>query len=85
MSEPFDTKFNTLDPEFKGFSFPTIDDESVLATLEGTCDELSMLDYESLEHISAPVIHKMYTVIMAVSGTTGTPLHKRYLELWSEE
>lgn len=73
------------DKLFQGMAEPTITDETMLSMMEGTCEEMSMLDYNSLCNLSAPVIHKMYVMIDAVTGKVGAPLLKRYSELWKED
>jgi hypothetical protein len=76
---------NELDPDYSGFAELTITNEDVLSILEGTADELMILDYKSLSNLSAPTVHKMYSVVMVVCGQVGPALSKRYSELWAEE
>lgn len=71
-----------LDPLFKDLGEPNIDDEIIMSMLEGTAEEICILDYNSIKHISKDVIHKMYTVVDAVNGMVNEPLKKRYHELW---
>jgi hypothetical protein len=81
MSEPL--SLDLLDNKFEGMAELTVTDETILSILEGTAEELSMLDYKSLSNISPQCIHKMYAVVNAIDGKVGKSLHKRYSELWS--
>lgn len=68
----------------KFFGMPVVGgltDETVLATMEGACDELAMLDYKAIANLSQPVIFKMYQMTLVVCGVVGEPLTKRYNEL----
>lgn len=81
MSESFNTNFNELDENYRGAVVNGITDEDILATLEGTCDELSIMNYESLQHISPSTIIKMYKTVDLVMGKVGPSLTRRYAEL----
>lgn len=83
MSESL--SLDLLDNKFEGMAELTVTDETILSVLEGTAEELSMLDYKSLSNISPQCIHKMFTVVNCIDGKVGKSLHKRYSELWSEE
>lgn len=73
------------DPHWNGFQELNVNDETIMSTLEGTAEELSLLDYGSLSDLSPDVIHKMHTVVETVCGTVGKALTRRYSELWKEE
>lgn len=80
-----DDRFNVpyeFDTHFLGTKELTVDDEIVLATLEGAAEELCILDYRSLQDLSAEVIRKMYAVVKDVCGeVTHQPLAQRYDEV----
>lgn len=80
----FDVPYDE-DPVFTGFEELRIDDEVIASILEGTAEELCLMDYESLEKLSANCISKMYKVVDIVCGSVTNPaLKKRYNELWAE-
>lgn len=70
-----------LDSQYRGLRLLNLTDETELSILEGAAEELSMPDYESLKPLSAECIIKMYKVVLAICGTVGAPLTRRYREV----
>lgn len=70
-----------LSPEYHGLPVHDLTDEVILSQLEGTAEELSLPNYESLKPLSADCIVKMYKVIMIVCGHVGSALALRYEEI----
>lgn len=59
-------------------------DETILSMIEGLCDEIALIDYKSLENLSADVITKCYKITQLSYGSVGPALTKRYNNLWME-
>ena len=63
---------------FQGLHDQGITDETLLSMMEGTADELSLLDAKSYKNVSPAVIAKAYKMVNVVYGEVGAPLTKAY-------
>lgn len=81
MSEPIDANQDELEAGFNGLTFRGVNDEMLMSIIEGTCDEIGLIDYDSLAHVSPPVIMKAYHMVNLVYAQVGPALTKRYNEL----
>lgn len=81
MSEPFGA--SDLDPNYTGQDTKNLNDEIMLALIEGCADEIMLSSYTSLLGLSDHVVIKCYRMVLLTYGLVGPALSKRYGEVTS--
>jgi hypothetical protein len=82
MSEPIGFGREVVeDDNYPGMTSKGITDETLLSIMEGSCEEIGDMNFESYANCSPVVISKAYNMVHLVMGSVGHGLTRAYREL----